>query len=93
MSLDKAEQDRIYAFVAAMVSVANNKEESELFVRLMTTSEHRTNQQTFFRNILFPIMTTHKDKHSDQYDLRNAATVHFCQRIENELDTTGFPYI
>jgi len=93
MTLDRAEQDRVFALVAAMITVANNKELSDYFVEIMTTREHRTNQQMFFKRIPFALMNVYKNKQPGQYDARNEDTVNFCRRIEDALDTTGFSYI
>jgi hypothetical protein len=75
-----------------LCKVANNSTLAPLLVKKIQ-QEHRTHQQTLFRQVIHPLMQSYSVKTSGQYDGRNAATVAFCQQIKADLDDSVFPYI
>lgn len=85
-------QDFMYAAEKLFHTTSMYKEEITTEVIRKMTTEHRTNQQLFFKNFVFPLLSYYANTGS--YDLRNEATVNFCKSIAQQIEShQGFPFI
>ena len=69
------------------------KEKADYFVEYITRHEHRTNQQTFFRNVIIEILKDYSNRENGQFDGRNQNVVEFCKAIKKQVNDAYFPYI
>lgn len=90
---DKARVKEFCALARHIFCHANpfNDEMIQAIVKDLFVSEHRTNQQCIFKNMIMPVLKSYAER--DSFDDRNKATVDFCHKIKDVMDDTYFPYI